>query len=154
MGAAGLLTHPLPQSYFRTCCAGKVCAGSHSRAASYTPQSRCQCSSPLAGCKKTLDAPFLRQNTKALANRTVPYVSECTAKGGFLKNFWRWVFDNAMLSRIHPPPEQAVHAQSCDDSHASIINSPPNILCLGDSLAQYQPQNAQKKGQSPALTED
>lgn len=59
-----------------------------------------------------------------------------------------------MLSGIHPPPEQAVHAQSCGDSHASITNSPPNILCLGDSLAQYQPQNAQKNGQSPALTED
>lgn len=136
------------------CCAGKVCAGNHSRAVSYTPQSRHQCSFPLAGCKKALDAPFLRQNTKALTNRIVPYVSECTAKGGFRKNFWGWVFDNAMLSCTHPPELQAVPAQSCGDSHANIIKSPPNTLCLGGNLAQYQPQNAQKNGQSPTLTED
>lgn len=52
-----------------------------SRAASYTPQSRHQCSSPLTGCKKASDVPFLRQDTKALANRIVPYVSECTCQG-------------------------------------------------------------------------
>lgn len=75
------------------------------------------------------------------------------AKEGFLKDFWQWASDNIMPSHIHPLPElRAVHAQSC--SHANIINSPHNMMCLDDSLAQYQPQNAQKHGQSPALTED
>lgn len=77
------------------------------------------------------------------------------AKEGFLKHFWQWAFDNIMPSCIPPPPELwAVHAQSCGGSHANIIKSPCNTMCLGDSLAQYQPQNAQKHGQSPALTAD
>lgn len=77
------------------------------------------------------------------------------AKGGFLKHLWGCFFDKVMPLCVHPPPKLwSVHAQSCGGSHANIINSPHNIMFLGDSLAQDQPQNAQKNVQSPALAVD
>lgn len=77
------------------------------------------------------------------------------AKGGFLKPLWGWVFDKVMPLCARPPPDlRAVHAQFWCGSHANTISSPHNIICLGDSLAQDQPQNVQKNGQSPALAVD